>query len=69
MRNTPRQPSPVTVDRATVLIAAAKIGCDPRVAEKICREGPEAARNRVHRERAPGVLAELGLFPSEARAQ
>jgi hypothetical protein len=57
--HTPGRPS-----RATVLIVAAKIGCDPRVAEKIIVHGPDAARNRVHRERAPEVLAEMGL-PSE----
>lgn len=53
--------TPRTFDRATVLLAAAKIGCDPRTAEKILRDGPRAARNRVHRERASGALAEMGI--------
>lgn len=59
------QPRP---SRATILILAAEIGCDPRVAEKIAIHGPEAARNRVHRERAPGALAKVGITPDGPRA-
>lgn len=52
--------------RAAVLMAAAKIGCCPATAEKILTHGAAAARNRVHRERAPGVLEELGFaLPSD----
>jgi hypothetical protein len=49
------------IDRATVLMAAAKIGCSPPVAEKILVHGASAARNRVHRERGQQVRIELGL--------
>lgn len=49
------------IDRATILMAAAKIGCCPSVAEKILLSGADAARNRVHRERGQQVRVELGL--------
>jgi hypothetical protein len=57
-----------TIDRSTILIAAAQIGCCPSVAEKILREGSTAARSRVHRERGAQVRAELGFDPEPERA-
>lgn len=55
--------------RALALALAARLDCDPRTAERLLTEGPSVIRSRRIRERAPAVLAELGITPPSTRPE